>query len=205
MAWRVQDPELDAADTEDLAILHRGVVEDRRRGPMHHDRGLRGGDEIAVAGDVVGMRVGLEHVGDAEALLARDPEIFRNAIPARIDDDGLSRLAAPDEVREAPRLLVDELLKDHRRPSRVAHILREPTARRLHACRFDGDLAPRGVAVDVDRSGPRGWLGLRATPAPAGGPARRDSRHHWRVSRPRPSPRSRAWPRRLLPRHLRAR
>ena len=117
MPGSVQDLQLDAADTEDFTILHALVLEHRRRRAMQDDRRLGGGDEVTVAGDMVGVRVRLEHVGDAKTLLAGDPEVVRHAVAAGIDDDRLPRLAASDEVREAPRLLVHELLEDHRPPS----------------------------------------------------------------------------------------
>ena len=76
-------------------------------------------------GRVTAIGAGVSHVkpGDLVINLQRENWAQRRrvkgddviAIPARIDDHRLARLAASDEVREAPRLLVHELLEDHPR------------------------------------------------------------------------------------------
>ena len=111
---RVADLELDLAQTQRVAIDERHVREGHARRAMHVNGGLRGGAEVAVARDVIGVGVRLDHVGDREPLLARDTEIVVDAIPSGIDDDGAPRLGAADQVGQAAGLLVQELLEDHR-------------------------------------------------------------------------------------------
>src|SRR5687768_16308969 len=80
---------------------------------MQHDAGRGEGGKVAVAGDVVGVRVGFDDAGDAQALLARDAHVLTDAIPAGVDHDRLAGLATPDQVGQAARFLVQELLKNH--------------------------------------------------------------------------------------------
>ena len=97
---------------------HHRAPGPHRPGHVGEDRGVVD-DEVGedpAAGDVIRVRVRLEDVGDPKALLPRDAEVFRHAIAPRVHDDGLAGLGTADEVREAPGLLVDELLKDHRLP-----------------------------------------------------------------------------------------
>src|SRR5207245_9804156 len=91
-------------------------VEGEARGPRSEDRSGRGGGVGAVARDVVGVGVRLDDVRDLQALAPRQSQIFVDAVAARIDDDSLAGLAAADQVREAPGLLVQDLLEDHPGP-----------------------------------------------------------------------------------------
>src|SRR5206468_6398827 len=93
--------------------------ERRAGGAVHQDRGLRERSQIAVAGDVVRMRVRLDDATDTESLLASEADVLADTIASRIDDDGLSRLATADEIRETAGLLVQELLEDHGRDYNV--------------------------------------------------------------------------------------
>ena len=92
---------------EETAQAHAGAV-------VHVDRRLGRGGQVAGAGDVVGVGVGLDDVGQAQTLLARQPEILGHAVPAGVHHDRLAGLATADQVAQAPRVLVDELLEDHR-------------------------------------------------------------------------------------------
>ncbi len=71
--------------------------------------------EAAVAGDVVGVVVGLEHVPDPHPVQARQPPIGVD-VPLRIDDHGDARFPVGDEVRRATEVLVDDLAKKHLLP-----------------------------------------------------------------------------------------
>src|SRR5437879_13257125 len=81
---------------------------------MEHDRRLGHGGEVAIARDVIGVRVRFEDPGDAQAFLSGQAHVLVDAITARVDDGGFTGLAASDQVGQAPRILVDELLEDHR-------------------------------------------------------------------------------------------
>ena len=70
--------------------------------------------QAAVAGDVVGVRVRLEH--------ARDPQPSRRGLLEErldrvrgVDEHRLARLLVTDQVRRAAEVVVDELAQEHRR------------------------------------------------------------------------------------------
>ena len=64
-------------------------------------------------GDVVGVVVGLEDVGDADPEVARQLEVLVD-LEARIDHRGDARLLVADEVRGTPEIVVNQLSEDHR-------------------------------------------------------------------------------------------
>src|SRR3989442_888483 len=98
------------------AVAEPLMIEGEASGPVSEDRRVRRGGEVAVARDVVGVGVRLDDVRDLQALAPRQSQIFVDTVAARIDDDGLAGLAAADQVREAPGLLVQDLLEDHPGP-----------------------------------------------------------------------------------------
>ena len=110
---RVRDLEAHRADHDLVAVLHVLVLEDHARGAVNQDRRPHRLGQVAIAGDVVGVRVGLEDVRDLEALLAREPQVLVDPVAPGIHHDRLAGLATADEVAEAAGLLVDQLLEDH--------------------------------------------------------------------------------------------
>ena len=113
VAGRVAGLQLDVAEADHVAVGERRVREGHPGRAVHVDGGLGGGGEVAVARDVIGVRVRLDHVGDGQALLAGDAEIVVHAVPSRVDHDGAPGLGAADQVGQAARLLVQQLLEDH--------------------------------------------------------------------------------------------
>ncbi len=74
--------------------------------------GLR--DQSRTPGDVVGVRVRLEHVLDLHADVAREAQVLVD-LEARIHDRGDARVVVPDQVGGAAEVVVDDLAEDHRR------------------------------------------------------------------------------------------
>src|ERR1700752_2379751 len=109
----MRDLEAPAADHELVAVAHVLMLEGDTGGAMDEDRRPHRLGQIAVARDVVGMGVRLEDVADREALLGGEAEILGHAVTAGIDHEGLPGLATADQVREAARLFVEDLLEDH--------------------------------------------------------------------------------------------
>ena len=68
----------------------------------------------AVARDVVGVRVRLEHALDADVLLRGRLEVLLDR-ECRVDDDRDGGVAVSDQVRGAPEVVVDELPEDEHR------------------------------------------------------------------------------------------
>ena len=67
--------------------------------------------EPAVARDVVGVRVRLDDVHDAEAVAARELEVLVDR-DRRVDHDRLARVG--DDVRGAAEICIDQLAEEHR-------------------------------------------------------------------------------------------
>ena len=79
---------------------------------MDVDDRAGGGREPAVAGDVVGVGVGLEHVLDRHAEVAREAQVLVDVEP-RIDDRGDPRVVVADQVGGAAEIVVGDLSEDH--------------------------------------------------------------------------------------------
>ena len=119
VAGGVENLEEHVADGDLVAVLHVLVLEDGFRRAVQHDRRAGDGGEVAITRDVIGMRVRLEDPHDAQALLASQAHVLVDAIAPGIDDDGLPGLAAADQVGQASRLFVEELVEDHSRSPSV--------------------------------------------------------------------------------------
>ena len=112
VAGRVDAAERDVAHGDLVSVLHRVVRVLRlgRRVDAHRDAVLE--RKPSVAGQVVGVRVRLDHAHDADAASLGLGEVLLDR-EGRIHDDGGSRALVPDEVGGAAEIVVDELREDH--------------------------------------------------------------------------------------------
>jgi hypothetical protein len=110
---RVDRPDPHVAERELPAVVDRLVRVLGARVAMDVDPGPGRLVEAAVPGHVVGVGVRLEHVLDAHAQVARDPQVLAD-LEGGIDHRGHPRALVADEVRGAPQVVVDELTEDHR-------------------------------------------------------------------------------------------
>ena len=76
------------------------------------DRRARGRGQPPVAGHVVGVVVGLEHVLDLDAHVARQAQVLVD-LQARVDDRGDPRVLVADQVGGAAEVVVGDLAEDH--------------------------------------------------------------------------------------------
>ena len=100
------------ADAQLVAVLERVVRELGVCGGVDAHREPVLEREAAVARDVVGVGVGLEHADDAhtQALGLVEDCLDRER---RVDDDGLLGLLAADDVRRAAEVVVQHLREEH--------------------------------------------------------------------------------------------
>ena len=68
--------------------------------------------QAAVAGDVVGVVVGLEHVLDPHAVQAAQPQVGLDR-PLRVDDRRDAGVGVADQVGGAAQVLVQDLAEEH--------------------------------------------------------------------------------------------
>ena len=68
--------------------------------------------QAPVAGDVVGVVVGLQDVPDPDPVQPRQPPVGVD-VPLRVDDDGDARFAVGDQIGSAAEVLVDDLPEEH--------------------------------------------------------------------------------------------
>ena len=73
--------------------------------------------KAAVTGEVVGVRVRLDHPNDADVPPLGLLEVLLDRV-GRVDDDGLARSRVADEIGRAAERVVDELGEDHGRGRR---------------------------------------------------------------------------------------
>ena len=100
------------------AVVEGIVLVGGGRQAMHVDRRARRGGQPAMAGDVVGVVVGLEDVLDSHAQVAGQLEVLVD-VEARVDDGGHTGLVVADEIGRAAEVFVDELAEDHAGPNYV--------------------------------------------------------------------------------------
>lgn len=81
---RVEDAVLDRAEGEPLPLFEGGVREADIRGGVEAQQGARPLRELAVPGDVVGMDVGVDHVGDREVSGRRGGHVLVHVAPHRV-------------------------------------------------------------------------------------------------------------------------
>ena len=75
--------------------------------------------EASVAGDVVGVRVRLEHPHDPDGLVLGDLQVLLDRVSG-IDHERLARGGIADQVGGAAEIVVDELAKQHIREANSA-------------------------------------------------------------------------------------
>ena len=122
MPRRVQRPDRQVAELELPAVVERLVVVVGIGEAVDVDRRPRRGGEASVAGHVVGVVVGLEHVVDVHAQVAREAQVLVD-VELRVDDRREPRVGVADQVARTPKIVVCQLAEDHRRaasPSRRA-------------------------------------------------------------------------------------
>ena len=116
---RVERPDQEVADLELEAVIDRDVLVLGLGLAVDVDRGAGRRGESSVTGYVVGVVVGLEHVLDRDAEVARELEVLVD-LELRIDDSSLARALVADEVGGAAEVVVDDLTEDHlREPPRL--------------------------------------------------------------------------------------
>ena len=112
VARRVDRAEDDLADLDLRPVLERLVRERRLRVPVHADRDAVLEREPSVTGDVIGVRVRLEHADEPD-VAAFGLRQHRVDVVRRVDDDRDAGVLVADEVRGAAQIVVEELLEQH--------------------------------------------------------------------------------------------
>ena len=114
----------------------------------------------AVAGDVVGVVVGLEDVADPHAVQAGEAAVGLD-VPLRVDDDGDAAFAVGDQVGRAAEVLVDDLAKEHGQlPPMGLRLARsgapgDPIGKSDHRLSQRFNSSPRGLREDLPESARR--------------------------------------------------
>ena len=118
---RVDAAEDDVAEHDLRAVLERVVRILGLGGGMdaHGDPVLE--REPPVAGEVIGVRVGLDRADDAHVALRGLVEVLLDR-EGRVDDDRVARSRVADEIRSASERVVDELREDHGRARRYQRL-----------------------------------------------------------------------------------
>ena len=126
---RVQRAHAQRAELELPAVVEGLVVVVGRGVAVDVDRRAGRGGEPAVARDVVGVVVGLEHVLDAHAQVAREAQVLVD-LEARVDDGRDAGVLVADQVGRAAEVVVGDLAEDH-----GSTLSRRVWTQKLHAMR----------------------------------------------------------------------
>ena len=111
-AWFGHIPATGGAHAHDVAVLERleGILGLCERMDGNGDALLE--RESSMSGDVVGVRVRLEHAHDAKAFLLGRFEVRLDRVGG-VDDERLSCPRVTDQIRGAAEIVVDELAEHH--------------------------------------------------------------------------------------------
>ncbi len=112
VARRMKGANQELADLELEAVLDRLMLVIGLGVPVNVDLRSRGGRQAAMAGDVIGVVVGLKYVLDRYPGIASQREVLVDLEP-RIDDRGVTRLLVADEIGGASKIVVGDLAEDH--------------------------------------------------------------------------------------------
>ena len=115
---RVQDLDAHLTQLELLAVGEGAVVVAELGLGRAEQLDVAPGGDLGEAGQVVVVPVGVEGVGDAQALRPRHLEVLVDQ-SLRIEDQALARLLRSDEVRRVPETREVELPEEHHRPPRT--------------------------------------------------------------------------------------
>src|SRR4029079_10502823 len=115
--------EPEGPDVEGVAVPDGSVLIAELRTGTDHVAGARQGRQIAAAGDVVVVQMGLDDVADPEVGFARGIEVGID-VPAWIDDRRQARRLVADERGQMAESLDPELADQHPRERSI----REPGA-----------------------------------------------------------------------------
>ncbi len=115
MTGGVERADRDVAEPQLPAVVEWLVLVVGLSEPVDVDRRARRGGQASVAGDVVGVVVGLEHVLDPDAHVTRQGQVFVD-LELRVDDGDDAGVLVPDQIGRAAKVIVGELTKDHRAP-----------------------------------------------------------------------------------------
>ena len=113
VAGGVEGAHDDVAELDLRPVGERLVWERRFRGGVDAHRHAVLEREPAVAGDMVGVRVCLEHGDDPDAVVGGRVEVLLDAVRG-VDDDRDTGALVADEVRGAAEVAVHELPEEHR-------------------------------------------------------------------------------------------
>jgi hypothetical protein len=110
----VEDAQLHGAESQPLAVPEPAVREAGVGRLVEGEAGAGARGQLAIARDVVGVDVGVDHVGDRQPARAGERDVVVHVGVGRIDDRGHARPLAADQVADAAGRLVRERLEDHR-------------------------------------------------------------------------------------------
>ena len=113
VARRVERGEPERPDVERLAVADRCVVVGKLGAGADHLPGARERRQVAAAGDVIVVEMGLDHVRDPEVLLTGGGEVDVDVSPGVDDRRGAARLVG-DQGRQVAEPLDPELADQHR-------------------------------------------------------------------------------------------
>ena len=116
MAEGFDDFDFAGAKTEVIALVEVLVRVGGFHTGMHIDVGAGAGSQFAATGDVVGMQMGIEDVGDAQAIFLCDLEVAID-MAFGVDDAGNASGGAADHIGQTAQTFDLELLKQHTRSS----------------------------------------------------------------------------------------
>ena len=112
VARRMYDTDRHGADLQLLPVLQRVERKLGLGDRVHRDGQALLQREAAVAGNVVGVGMRLQHPDDPNAGLGRGLEIRLDRIGG-VDHESLPTAGIADQIRGAAEIVVDELAKEH--------------------------------------------------------------------------------------------
>ncbi len=113
----VQRLQAQASHHQQLAVIEAQIDERRRAQAMHRDRNVESARKLLCGGEMVGVRVRVDDVVDAQSIPRRQGEIAVDETELRIDEHGSAALRAPEQIGLATPGA--EMFEDHAAPDVV--------------------------------------------------------------------------------------
>jgi len=112
VSWRFENLDPNRPEVDRSPVAYRFELVFRNRLPPQADGGSHAVAQLEMTGNEIGVKVGQEHVGNAEVMIRRERQILID-VTLRIDHGSGAALFVGNDVGRVRETVQIELLEDH--------------------------------------------------------------------------------------------